>query len=237
MKIPGAQQIKDIFVSSGAANYSAVASGVAMATSAIDGSLNYLHDANRLDPNTFQNAGYAGGGLLGAGADFAINGIGSLAYFGLRHNGAEAIAHKGTAYTHDMLSGMTEARRATIMAEGVEGVFQKNMNPLSRFISKRPFMGGSGAPKGFMRNMGMMKGIGIMTLPLMASMAASSAMGFAGHIMDQAWESKRMMRQIHYDNRFFDTGKYDQSTYQQVGSAMNNYESKLVSLSRVYHSR
>lgn len=80
----------------------------------------------------------------------------------------------------------------------------------------------------------MVRALGI---PLAIGMMAPLALGFAGKVLDEAYNERRRMTEIHYDNRFFNTDKYDASTYQQLGAAMNSYQSKMVSLARVFHAR
>jgi hypothetical protein len=205
--------ISDFFVHTGAAKYAMVATGVATASSFLNGAMNTVQDANTMNPNTWENAGRNASSTIGTGMDFmGAGGLGGLAYYSLRHGGLE-----------------TEMN-------GVKGIMMSaEKGILSRGISKLPFMGGFGRPKGFMKSMSVKGGLAMFALPMLTEMALSPILGFAGKILDESVQSSRMMREIKYDNRFFDTNRYDQSTFQQVGQAMNNYQSKMVSMARIYH--
>jgi len=232
------QPIKDIFISSGAAKYFAIAAGVHATTSAVDSGLGFLKDSNSLSENTFENAGYGLGGVVGGVGDFAINGVGTLAYFGLRHGGMDAVSHNGTIYTKEILDKLGEAERNAIMKNGTKGVFNSRQTLGGYGMSKLPFMGGKGFKPGFMKNLGMLRGLGFVAAPTLIGMGVSAAAGFAGKMMDQSWKNYRDMRNVKYDQRYFEgQGKYDAQTYSALGNAMQDYSSRMVSLSRIYHSR
>jgi hypothetical protein len=226
--------IKDIFVSSGAAKFFAASSAAGMFASAGEGAFRFAHDANVQDPNMFQNAGNSTGTFAGSMGSFAFD-AGSLAYFGMRHGGMEHTLADGTKGV--MMKGMPSA-----LADGADWAAKKAYAGevagygASRIASKLPFMGGKGMPAGFVKSMGTMKGLGLMAAPFLLEMAATKALGFAGKVLDESYQSSRQMRMMKYDNRFFDTNRYDASTYQQVGQALGNYQSKMVSMARIYHA-
>ena len=73
--------------------------------------------------------------------------------------------------------------------------------------------------------------------PIAVSMGASAVGGFVGRFLDEEVAGRRAGQQMTYDNRFFDSRKYDMNTYDQVGAAMQSYQNKMVSSARIFHSR
>lgn len=222
-------KVSDFLLKPGLLHYWAVSSGIGVATQATEGLMNATQDINSMDPNAFEKAGMTAGGVVGAVGDFGLN-LGFLRHAAIREGGIEAIKHNGTIYSHlgdtvkNLNGSSVSGDIADIMKNGTKGVYQENVG-MKRMLGGRKFM----------KNWGFAKGLGITLLPMALGAAASVGLGIAGKMMDEANQSARAMRSIKYDNRFFDTSRYDQSTYQQVGQAMNNYSSKMMSMARVYH--
>jgi len=82
-----------------------------------------------------------------------------------------------------------------------------------------------------------LKGIRPFAIAMGVGWAAKSVLGFAGGIIDEAMKDEHRFRNIHYDSRFFNTQEDQMTNYQQLGSAMNNYQNRMTSTARVYHSR
>jgi hypothetical protein len=224
-------KVSDFLLKPGLLHYWAISSGIGIATKAAEGTMNIAKDINSMDPNAYEKAGYTSGEVIGAVGDFALN-AGFLRHALIREGGQEAIKHGGNIYSHvgGKVSGLNGSPiRADladdILKSGTRGVYQSEVS-----LGKR-LMGG----RKFMKNWSFARGLGVTLLPMALGAAASFGLGIAGKMVDEANQSARAMRSIKYDNRFFDTSRYDQSTYQQVGQAMNNYSSKMMSMARVYH--
>ena len=69
-----------------------------------------------------------------------------------------------------------------------------------------------------------------------APIVGSLTMGFAGKILDQAHMNMKYKHSLKTDQRYFNTSKYDESTYQNIGAAMDGY-SRAVSMARIFHHR
>lgn len=77
---------------------------------------------------------------------------------------------------------------------------------------------------------------GFMLAQVAAPIVGSLTLGFAGKILDQANMNLKYKNSIKYDQRYFNTSKYDESTYQNIGAAMDGY-SRAVSMARIFHHR
>ena len=81
------------------------------------------------------------------------------------------------------------------------------------------------------------RGLAPMFGALAVGFLARGVLGFAGGLLDEAQKDYHRERSVHYDNRFFNTQREEQSNMQTLGMAMNNYENRFQSTARIYHSR
>ena len=188
------------------------------------------------DPNTFQTAGY--------GAAHTLSNMGYLgvdAYW-LTHilrtrNGTEAWETKENATIFakhgDMLNpvGGKNFKQVKSWPVGSETGEQIMRTGKSGSWVKRP-----GGNK-FIKNLSMGKIAVSMAAPILTDLVGGAVVGFAGHLIDAAWQENRAQRSIQYDSRFIDSSRYDMSTYEQTGVAMQNLQNRMVSVSRAVHSR
>jgi hypothetical protein len=98
-------------------------------------------------------------------------------------------------------------------------------------------------PAGFLKSIGVAAGAAL----LGAGLTAAGTM--TGRALDTMLEDTSKRRKLTYDSRFFSgERKYDQGSYDQFGGfeqgsafkmqdAMNQHQSSMVSMARVYHSR
>lgn len=89
----------------------------------------------------------------------------------------------------------------------------------------------------FIKNHGFIGGIAPFAIAFGVGMAAKATLGFVGGLLDEDHNADMATRRVKYDNRFFQTQYDTQSNYGQLGMAMNNYQSRMQSTSRVYHAR
>jgi len=208
------------------------------AKSAISTTMDGVHDANTIDPNTFERFGQGVGQTMADGISAGFD-----AAF-LIHGTA---AHWGGQAHHDAYKFFNKSlqRNDFYMKEG-ENMFQ--LNGTSKFggaLSKTEAAmieekGMAGVMKNsgrFVRNPGMKLMAGMFVAPLMMSMLVTPILGAAGKVMDAAYEESRKRREVNYDHRYIVNQKQDMSTMQSVGAAMDSYQNKMMSMSRIYHSR
>lgn len=211
--------IKDPLLKTGALSYFAIKSAAGVAESALQTGTDGLQQANALDPGTMERAGYNIGSGVASLTQLGVD-LGFLHNSWTRYGGATKWMKNGELFNN-------------AVEGGVKGVFNPGMRSKLTFSAMRP-----SNPSGFMRNWGLLRGLGLtMALPIVAGMALSPALGFAGKVIGENWAINRKLSDVRYDNRFFQFNKEDVSTSQSVGMALNNYESKIISLSRIYHSR
>lgn len=224
--------VSDLFYKSGALHYFAVASAVGAGTAGINAGMTLLNGANSVDPNTFENTGYAAGAALGAGAQLGLD-VGFLRHSYLREGGTAGYIPKGANTTQGFRSMESLKESGEELGKGwTKGVKHAEGSGKFNLWSRM-----RGRPGDFSKAFSVGRGLTAFAAPIGIGIAAGAALGFAGKFMDEAWAEHRKSKMPTYDSRFFDTSKYDQSTYQQVGAGMQAYGSKMMSLSRIYHSR
>lgn len=219
---------------------------VGMVTSGFSAGGQFLDDAWNEDPNKFQRAGYAMGGMVGEGLAVA-----TTAYAGWdmwRRVGAQDMARvggkAGPLYNIEKSGGLKlaagsnaggfkpsySAAEASQLKNVVHG---QNANSM-RFRSGGKFK--TPLSRGFTGNMGMAMNLGAMiALPIVAGMAASATLGMAGKVLDTVRNESIKGMGLNYDKRYFNTEQYDMSSYQQLGAAMQQQESRAMSVARIYH--
>lgn len=201
---------------------------------------NALYEGVRSDdPNTFQATGTSLGFAAGSAASLGIFGIqglhGSYAQATNRHwmtgEGASARFYSMEKGKMNLIKGpkgsvfnqtLSDAEASSVMKSGTQGKLLFKNGKIGGF---KALKGGWKGPVAFGLAM-----IGATLLPPLIG-------GVTGKIMDSAWQESIARRQINYDNRFFDTRQQEMSAYQTLGASMDAYRNKLISTSRIYHSR
>jgi hypothetical protein len=95
----------------------------------------------------------------------------------------------------------------------------------------------SGNASKFIKGQSAIRGFAPFALAMGAGVLARGVLGFAGGLLDESAKDYHRERAIHYDNRFFNTQREEQSNMQTLGMAMNNYENRFQSTARIYHAR
>lgn len=206
------------------------------------------------DPNTFEKAGHES-------AETAADalGVGVAAKFGWdmrRRVGATQAWKKGTTVmgetlTHGVIrdpsTGATLGGAAAAEFKAGRGIGARISG--MRETGVRSLFNNDGLKHGFLKpgkggsfkfikspnlavEFGMMLG-----LPILTGMVGGAVLGAAGSYLDMAHADYRNRKGMWYDSRFFDTRQADASTYQQMGMAMNQYQSNMVSMARIFHAR
>ena len=219
----------------GVNRYFTAASMADTMTSAFTGATGALQNAWDDNPNTFQNIGISAGSVIES-AGYTVTGtyLGVKGY--LNHGSLHARNINGTVYkqlsgshgnwvSHNVGGGVTSASMTNDAMEGLV----KNGSAEKGFLRK------TGK---FVKHMSMAKSLTVgALLPMAAGYIGGKAIGLAGKVLDSAYSEDRTGRQVHYDNRFFDTQKNQASAYNQIGMALDNAQMKMVSVARIYHSR
>lgn len=193
---------------------------------ATEASAGLLENSWEQDPYTFQMAGMGFGTAAGTAALTGAAFVTSAHAFAGR-GGEEAIRIRGHI-----------AERSSFATEESWDLARKTKGAQKGVVKDYKTLKGLGGPNNrrFIGNFG--KGnIAMWGAAIAASIAAPLILGTAGKVMDIASADARSRKAVSYDTRYFNTQQYDQSSYQQLGAAMNNYESKMMSISRIYHSR
>lgn len=188
------------------------------------------------DPNVFEQAGHNSGDIIGAGLGMA----GMAAWAILQRRSALAPKAFKTAtgdvfkqFKHggfkDVSTGKVQLGPRAIPAGAQQGVYARAF--AGKNIGRKGFIK-SGGFKGVVKDMGM-----FVVAPIITGIAAGMALGFAGRYLDEVNADFKSRKHMYYDNRYFDTRKYDASSNEQIGMAMNDYSNKMQSIARVYHSR
>ena len=226
---------KEHFSGLGMTRTFALMGAVGMATTAFSSGNQFLEDAWNDDPNKFQRAGFAAGGMVGEATM-----LGSTAYMGWdlwRRNGAQQMA-KGPGKNGPLYNVLNNGNFSRDMGGGFNQIINKEevskMKGLRYGQKATSFRAGLG--KGFVGNFGMRMNFGAMLLtPIAAGMAASATFGLAGKVLDAVHSESKRNQNLTYDKRYFNTQQYDMSSYQQLGAAMQQQESRMLSVARIYH--
>ena len=221
--------------------YFVASSGIGTMTSAMRGSSNFMQAAWDDDPNKFQQLGNDASDVFGEGLMTGMAGI--MAAQHIRTFGTTEGMHikeGANAGTYQKLSGGGWERigKKGALAEEEMHAIMKNKGAFKVNVRGGAAYGGKlKNPFGTYRPMGMKGNIGMIAGQIALGVAAKFALGFAGRVLDQAYSEDKHFRKPQYDNRFFNTQRYDQSSYQQLGAAMDNYENRMMSVARIYHAR
>lgn len=227
------------FVGLGMTRTFAFMGAVGMATTAIGAGSQFLEDSFNEDPNKFQRLGYGMGSLAGEATALAATGY--TGYDMWRRVGAQEMARvggKGGPMYNVMKDGGLQSVSGGKGYTAAEAKNLKNITHGQNAFSFRPRANGKWkAPgKGFVSNFGMGMNIGAMVLaPIAIGLAASATMGLAGKLLDTVRNESQKGMELTYDKRFFNTQQQDMSSYQQLGAAMQQQESRMMSVARIYH--
>lgn len=196
------------------------------------------------DPNTFEKFGKGLGDTVGTAGMFG----GSVA-FGARgfldHNASHARKF-GKGFSSGVYTqlkdknGGWELTHGTGIPNAKPIITNEEMKDFTKNLkgTKGVYRTNRGPFNGFAKNMSMAKTLGwSFVAPLAAGFVTSKVLGVGGKILDSAYSHDRTGKQIKYDNRFFDSRANQAAAYNQIGMAMNNYQEKMVSVGRIYHSR
>jgi hypothetical protein len=185
---------------------------VSTASVAANTAAQFVQDVHNDDPNKFERLGLGLGGLTSEG--MFLGGAMLGAWDQWRQNGLpEAVLKDGTVHAgaHSAIKG------------GKKGVLN----------TKSGLRGGS-----FIKTNTFIRDTLMFTAaPILAGMAVGALGSMAGRFIDNRIREQKQGSQLNYDNRFFDTRKYDQQTYNQVSRAMEDYADRMVSVARIHHSR
>lgn len=208
-----------------------LSSAVGAGATAAHGATNFMQDAWNEDPNTFQNAGYAAGGVVGEAAFGAA--AGWMGYDMWRQRSGKLQGDMTEVLRHQKGSGSftyydPDAKiRAGLGRKATDVSKMKNVTRGSLSTSGKFFKHGA-----WKRDI-LMLGLA----PMLLGGVATAGLSAAGAFVDSAIQSKKQRDELNYDNRFFDTRQQDANTFQQVGMAMRNYQDTMTSVARIYHSR
>jgi hypothetical protein len=213
-------------------------SGVGMMTGAMNGTRNFMQGAWDDDPNKFKQLGNDAGDVAAEGA--AV--MGGLAFMGshARSIGAMEGAHIAGGETYRRVAkGGWEALSGnhSIPAGKMKDLMSNKEAFKVNVKGGQAYKGGMKSVFGTYKPMGWKGNVGIMAAQMAIGIGAKMALGFAGKVLDEAYSESKHFRKPHYDQRFFNTQREDQSSYQQLGQAMDSYENKMMSVARIYHAR
>lgn len=251
----------------GLLNYFTLSEIANMAKGTVDAGGMAIEGAWNKRDDTFQEAGSAAGEIIGtglmAGANFGLQFheartlgwqrgfFGADNVMGMKADDifeAKAVTNPLKGGSHRIFNEMEDGtfRRAGSYKGGVFTKFEGAAAPiaaesrLGQLLSKSKF-GGVLRGKGFHASPTGIKGLMSGMAPFIGAFAvgqlARGALGFAGSLVDQAAHDYHRQRSIHYDSRFFNTQRDQQSAYNTLGMAMNNYENRMQSTARIFHSR
>jgi len=201
-----------------------------------DAAINFLDDANSMNPDTFRNVGVQAGQFAGAfgagifGAQMTMRGMRQAQFAAL---GSKEVWRKSRGFMQgrDIWSNPSGSMYAD--KNGLKMLTSEAISDLKK-SSTRGFFNKAGKFKA-------LKGMGGPMVGMMASMAAGMMASWAfskvGGLMDQAAQFDINRRKMHYDTRYFNTQRDEASLHQTIGQAMDMYESKMVSTARLFHNR
>lgn len=196
--------------------------------------INFMQDVQDDNPYKFQRLGAGLGGTFGAGVGIAAAGWAAMDEM-RRVGGADAFKYKGTVYGTDAngkfgVFGGQSASKAQVQSA------QRRFNSRSMFNNRgfKPgvFKGGKFIGTGWKKDL-----LWMAAAPAIAGITASIGGSMVGAAMDDHFNSQKAGAQLNYDTRFFDTRRYDQTTFQQTGNAMEKMQERMLSVARIYHSR
>lgn len=199
-------------------------------TEARDVATSFYDNARSNNPNTFSEAGFGIGSVVGsfAAGGFAIKmAMNDKKQYNLRGHGYQDTVKMNLS--DDLF--LKKRSGDLIHSSGL-----RVNDTQSKFIKKNS---SAGLMKGghFVKNPKIWKGFAGMFGSVAAGMVLGSGLSVAGSFLDDAAQDDRNRRQMSYDTRYFNTSKYEQSAYDTIGSAMDSMESRMISTARIYHSR
>jgi hypothetical protein len=219
--------------------------------SGIDAPSQFLSDSWDDNPNTFRNLGENVGSMAQSTAMTGVNAWfaghswrrlhGQKGHMLTRPSGmtdyyrqvSEGTLQRYNPFTGREVKGSAVISEARLAARAKRGLGTLKGGVYSSSALKSPWSG-QGA---FLGELGMMKGIASMAVPMLVMAGGRAALGVAGSIVDQALGDYRKSRKAFYDERFFNTEENNMSSYQQIGSAMRTMENRYTNVSRIFHSR
>lgn len=210
-----------------------------MSSSGIGTTMDAAQDAHAVDRNTFERAGQGVGNTLAGVADVGVAGM--WLGHGIRRIGA---AQKDAFMSKD--GGMFAKTNAGIFNVSANGKLGSQLaaaegEHLMANAASRGVIGSGkwykGAGSGFLKNAGWKMMAGTVLAPMAMSMLAAPVLGFAGKLVDEMYNQSRKSREVKYDERYIVNQQQDMTTNQSVGAAMDAYQNKMMSMSRIYHSR
>lgn len=217
-------------------------SGVGTMASAINAGQNFMNGAWDENPNKFQQLGSDTGDMVGEASMFGMSAVMGMQH--LRTLGkTSGYYHNGTTYQKLAAGGWEGIGKGVVPEETMKGYMAKAgkdsfaVNVKNGAPFKSGWKGFGSRIAGTYKPMGMKGNLYMMGAQIAVGLTAKLALGFAGKVLDEAYSESRHFRKPQYDNRFFNTQKEDQSSYQQLGAAMESYENKMMSVARIYHSR
>jgi hypothetical protein len=224
--------------------YFAAKGVIDMAHEASEGSMQFAQDMWNENPNSFQNAGHRATSFASAGLLTSLSVIWAGKHKAVTgKNFVSDVFHKnGSTYgltagkagaevsTLEWLGGragstLTGAKAAAFTKGAEKGFFKMGAKGAAGKFIKRGFWRGP---------MGMVTAFGA---GMALEAVAAPVVGFMGKLADEAFQGYQNAKRIQYDNRYFNTGQWQQNAYQQMGGAINNYENNMTSIARIYHGR
>jgi hypothetical protein len=242
---------KDFFYETGLLHKWTADEMMGVAKSTIDTPAQFLGNAWDDDPNTFRHLGENVGSIaqsavmMGVNAAFMthswrrLGGIKAKAFTaeksGITHFFTEG--PDGKMFRYDPKTG-TNLLRGHSSEKILNDLVKKNLGNLKGGVIagsqwKAPFR----YKNAFLKEMGFVKGIGVMMGPLAVMAAGRAALGVAGSFVDEALGEYRKGHQHYYDTRYFNTDYNTQNSFNTIGMAMRNQESRYLSVARIFHSR
>jgi hypothetical protein len=249
---------QDLMLGTGFLNYFIASDLANLAKGGIDSTIGTIQGAYHQDEGVFREAGGAVGEVTTTGLMAAAN-LGWFMYPTIQAHGFQNTMMARTAsdvVEAKVLSPNSAAKVGNVYSELKSGGWQQTgelkggkfspmtssavieeASPLGKAISKYGIGGLVKNESKFIKSHGFVKG----TLPFVGAFLVGqmtrSILGFAGGMVDEAVKDYHRSRRIQYDNRFFNTQRDQMTNYQTLGMAMNNYENRMMSTSRIYHSR
>jgi hypothetical protein len=254
----------DIMLSTGFMTYFSVGDMASITKSGIDVAGTGISGAWNKDENYGREMGEAMGGVVGAfamgGANLMFMGHNASVYGGQKTwlggdhgskdtwsgkavNTTEAkIAKNGKVYSSledggYKHSGTYKSGKFTPFEGAAVGAETRLGKALSGGGQSGYLRSSPGNATKFIKGQSAIRGFAPFALAMGAGVLARGVLGFAGGLLDESAKDYHRERAIHYDNRFFNTQREEQSNMQTLGMAMNNYENRFQSTARIYHAR
>lgn len=201
----------------------------------------FANDASSYSPNTFSNAGAGIGSFLGSTGMSAAIGWQTYNQYKNYKSGLgsfkDVYKYKGGVLGQDSIFSIRKDNtiknlKGSYFKEGY-AYHPEYLDDLKK-MSKQGYLKRSGD---FIKHRGWKMPLAATGVAMVGAIAAPMIFSKIGQVIDYAGSQDMNRRKHHYDSSYYNTQQYEQSAYQQVGASMEAMESKMMSVSRIYHSR